>query len=947
MSENDRSEMNENKEKKPLGVTQQTVTEIEFDPDAPLVEEETEVEAKTEEKEDSSGGIFSTLLKNRRARMEAVGEDDDYDIFDLQEMMDISDEDFLLDEPESPAEDASADEASSDADGEEEPHESRKHSLFSRLKKNRAEEEEKPEAEEEVEIEEIRIDEPQIEEPVEDEAEEEEEEEEDDYVSPLVELESFENETRSAIDDLNKLLASAGIDTIEGASKEESPKTVEEEIAEKFDIEIEDRAGMTKKVTLPEEKKADEPETEKEESDEIEEEESEQMTIDGFDDDDIEPDLVDEEYEQEKLSRKRRKLIESFHLFSREDAETEPDDIPVEGTADIVEDVELQDGEGVFEAVERTASEKRSFIGAVMSRLEKKAEEERLYTLTEIKKQILKDRKKIGTKFIIELVIAAALVVFAVIGASYAPEESTASIFAGSGRIFVLINLIIYATSVAVSFDMFKAAVDRVRSGIIDSRAVFLCLNIIVLLQMLVALASGLNGNSGFVVYALVGTASIIAELFSKKVNCESLSKSLVVLTKSELAGIQPVENKSESGALGYDLAPDGEPSIYFSTAVKVPENIAYLSENTSKEQGLAKFSILFPFFFGIVLAVVLCIIHRSAMPLVTVVPCCFALCLPVLRPLILSFFKSEANKGSIVNGVSVLSYDDCDEVSRANAVVLDISDLFGANVSEFKKAGTSKMAKSDAVVYTASVLKKSESILSDCFDGFIDSLGIELPDAEDFKYEEGLGFSAWVNGLMVLVGNRRCVENHSIPCPTEEEEKAYCPDGNVLYTCVGDRIVSTFVARYLPRRNAKKQMSALAGTGIVVMLRSFEPSFGDDDVASVLHCPPAMVKIISSAGNDIISKCRENADKYDRNSIFSARKKRNILLAVSEAFYLSSRRVVSKRLSTVVAVLLPLIYALFAVFKATVAFSPITVLLVIAAAAAATYFISKATHRH
>ena len=64
-------------------------------------------------------------------------------------------------------------------------------------------------------------------------------------------------------------------------------------------------------------------------------------------------------------------------------------------------------------------------------------------------------------------------------------------------------------------------------------------------------------------------------------------------------------------------------------------------------------------------------------------------------------------------------------------------------------------------------------SILSGCFDEIINQMGIEMPEAEDFAYEEKLGYSCWIADRRVLVGNRQMLIEHSIPAPTEYEEKA------------------------------------------------------------------------------------------------------------------------------------------------------------------------------
>ena len=936
--------------------TEEKKLPVEDDTPAVSTEDDASVEEFSEEGDSGSGGIFSKLLKNRQARMDAVGEDDDYDIFDLQEIMDISVDDEVFGESAEISELMESqpdEEASPKAEKAE-----KKHSFFSKLRKDKGDKKTSEEPSTTVKIqEELQSSED----------EEAEVEIEDDYVNPLDEMENFDKETMSALDSINEMLNNAGIERIDGSAldiEDKSAEGIERDIEEKFDEQLDLSGGKTKlaegktklaegKTKLAKESEVKEKSEDQSDSGEFEDVPSEsdeklpdQILMEDYDAENIEPQIVNELDEEEKLRTKRKGLVEKFHLNAKIDGDVKYVEEKTEGTADVVEDVELQDGEDVFDAVERTAGEKVSLLDALKRRIEKKEYEEHLLTINEVAEQLVKDKKKNFVALVIESVIGVALLVFAIIGATFTEGESSGVLFDHGGRIFVLINLILYAAAVVVARDSFKKAIDRVKGGIIDSRAVWLCLNVVVVFQMLLAICAGLNENGGFVVYALVGLASILGEVFSAKINIESLTQSLAVLRKNELSSIQPIVKKEESAVLGYDLADGGDPTIYYSAPIKLPENIAYLSENTSKEQKVSRLSILIPAAAGLVLAVVICILNRSAMPLVTVWPCMMCLCLPIFRPLVLSLFKAEANKGSIVNGVSVLSYDDCDEVSRANAVVLDAGELLGVNVSDFRKYKGAKMTKTDAAIYTAAVLKESGSMLSSCFDSFVSSSGIDLPETENFEIEENLGFSAWVDGARVTVGTRSCMVWHSIPVPTEEQESAYADGAYVIYTCVEDRIVSTFKATYLPRRNAKNQINALRKSGIVVMLNCAEPSLKEEDVCDLLHCSAAMIKIISSNGRNVIKSNREHLSQPENNGVFSTKKKHNILLAVAEAYNLSQRRNMSKNVSFVFLSLLVAVYFICGILRFTSAFSPITVVLFSAAAAAISFVLGKLADR-
>ena len=97
--------------------------------------------------------------------------------------------------------------------------------------------------------------------------------------------------------------------------------------------------------------------------------------------------------------------------------------------------------------------------------------------------------------------------------------------------------------------------------------------------------------------------------------------------------------------------------------------------------------------------------------------------------------------------------------------------------------------------------------------------MGIDVPEAEDFTYEEKLGYSCWIADRKVLVGNRQMLIEHSIPAPTEYEEKRYAGKGNVMYVAIEGELVATFVISYRVLSKARRSAAAFANTGLVLML--------------------------------------------------------------------------------------------------------------------------------
>ena len=234
--------------------------------------------------------------------------------------------------------------------------------------------------------------------------------------------------------------------------------------------------------------------------------------------------------------------------------------------------------------------------------------------------------------------------------------------------------------------------------------------------------------------------------------------------------------------------------------------------------------------------------------------------------------------------GAAATSYETIREIGKSNAIVMDAADIFMGVVSKFKRVPSGRIAKSDSVVFAAATLKKAGSILSGCFDEIISQMGITLPEAEDFAYEEKLGYSCWIADRRVLVGNRQMLIEHSIPAPTEFEEKQYAGKGSVMYVVVEGELTATFVISYRVLSKARKASAAFASTGLVLMLTSKEPCLTEHTVSSALGISVTKVKLVNSKGTGIMEKYRENKAMRKSAGVFCSGKSGSLLALAAEA---------------------------------------------------------------
>ena len=735
----------------------------------------------------------------------------------------------------------------------------------------------------------------------------------------------------SDLDDINALLESVGIKPVgEEAEEEDKAKTkriedkdlkaVSEEITEEKTKDFSSALEETKEV------KAD-----LKESFEKEEANDGQFILEGYKDEEG-PKKEDESVVEERLKTTRKNLIDNFRVLKNETDDStlfEKEEAGI--SSSIADSVKPKEGEGIFEAVEKISKTKLAFKKvsekAAVNKLQQKAKKERrkeqFISATAFSKELKRERAKIQKKMKIMVVITAVLSILTVIGSSYTDGGALEMILGSGGRLYVLIEMAVFALGLFVCKDKLKAAFDSVTSLKADSNTTVLFTAALVGLHLIISLASGVYPETTMRLYTPFASFAFLVSLYSDYLSIADKAKSVSLMMRSEeLTGICPITNKADAAALAHGISESGEPLIYYNADVSFPENLG--TERDEKASDERFYTVLDTAVAGVgfVLSLVLSIMNKSAWVFGVTFASFVCLLMPNMRSVILSLLMSRTNTSLMYSGATVTGYDVCDEIGKANGVVVESSDLFTSGVSKFRLVPKSRMALSDAVVYAASTLKNTGSLIANAFDDFISESEIKLPEAEDVTYEDRLGYSSWVAGRRVLVGNRQMLVQHSIECPTEEEELAYAQGRNVMYVVVEGIIAATFIVTFSVKQEAKKHISVFNKTGIVLMISSVDPWLSEDNAAMKLRADKATIKITSSKGAEIVASYKNNALRGVDSGLVCSKKQKNILLLVNAAYGLFSAERLALLIYAVGTILSFVLFTLFSLLKITTGFS-------------------------
>lgn len=913
-----------------------------------------------EEAEEKSGGLFSRL--RRRKNRKDDFDDDGYDIFDLEKLIE-EDEASKESLPEKQVkgkkakkkkaeskEKTAEDYISVSETADEEKAEKLKKKKANNKKAATSNVETKEEADKQADEEILSKEESPVESPKQTETQAAEE------PTPAESAETEETEEAQPsyepknIDDINALLESVGIAPV--TLDEEPVKSISDDAQATKVIKTDGDNSSTRHFELSD-IKSDTKVKPVETSVKQEPERNDgQLILEGYKEEDA-PVTESETDVEERLKSTRKSLIDNFRVL----AKNTEDRTILERRDDnkqssITDSVSITDGENIFDAVEKIGQKRGSAftrlgekmsVRALQQRNRSKQQKKQFANASAASRQLKKERSKKESIVKIQLIITALLIILSILASAYTPESALDFLFANGAVVFTAVNLVILAVSAAISLDKMKNAVESFRELRPNGDMCLLITFVFVFVQLIISFFIKPNEETGITVFAPFAAFSLLASEYADYVRLNSLLKSVSSITRiKQLMGIGCISNKADAASLGHGISDNGEPSIYYAADTKFPENIMdTIDRKTSDEKYYGLFGIAV-FVLGIVFAAAFSIVNKSASYFAVCFVGFICLLMPNLRSTVLSMLYSKANTAAMPYGAYVLSFDSCDEIGKADAFVVDSGDVFEASVSKFRTVPGSRMAQSDAVVYVASTLKKTDSLLSGCFDDYIEEIGLELPEGEDIKYEDGLGYSSWVAGRRVLVGNREMLRAHSIDCPSEEDERRYAKGRSVMYVAVEGKIAATFIVTFSVRGEIRRSINTFNHTGLVLMLKCADAWLNEDNISAKLGADKATIKITGTKGSEIISSYRNNTLLRENSGLLLSKRQKNALALINAAHNLYTSEKLALLINTVGTAISFVFLLLFAVFASTPSFTALSCIIFQLIWAAASYYIGK-----
>lgn len=602
--------------------------------------------------------------------------------------------------------------------------------------------------------------------------------------------------------------------------------------------------------------------------------------------------LMDMEKDQADKQQKK-KFMQNFRVLSKKTGDrTLLEAVPTgDGTGNVADRVKMEEGEDIFDAVERAESIKKKGIfnakgksaDKILDKANKKKKEEVLVKAKELAGVLTKKLSRQKIQFIILGILAGITVVLSFLPSLYNGEESPLTVLFGNGaRVYGIINIVCLLLIVAAGYDRFISAFKALKSLKPDSNTGLLILSVFVLLHQIILLFTGKSAFYDIYLYNVYVVFAVAVSLYSESIKTKIALSNLSLVAKSTaIESVHPVENKADSDMLlkGVTSKKKGK-ALYCARA----DSINGLNGNMGKRPGEDKF---YSFLHigvlvaGIIAGVVIMIRNKDTAMFATAVVACICLCGPTLCEFARTLLLYNENNELIRQGAAVTSFQGIRIMENSSGVAMDASDIFLAKVTKFKAVRMSRMSVENSATLTAALLKDTGSLLAECFEGYEDSIDGDLPLAEELSYEQGLGYRGTVAGRDVIVGNRKMLLKNQLDAPSKQEERSYAGNKCCMYVAVDGELTATFLVSYEVLPNLRKAAVSFNKSGLVLLLTTADPCLTETLVSLKLGSDISRVKILDNDASELMDEYRLNRSMRQSNCLIASKTKFSLFALV------------------------------------------------------------------
>jgi hypothetical protein len=278
-----------------------------------------------------------------------------------------------------------------------------------------------------------------------------------------------------------------------------------------------------------------------------------------------------------------------------------------------------------------------------------------------------------------------------------------------------------------------------------------------------------------------------------------------------------------------------GQPAVVHPAPVAFPEKLLWQtgSENPMRasasayKHAAAKVAPLTILVFVVICGLACGFAAWSALAGLTAAAVAACLCVPLCGEA--AFLLKFLPKKKVSATSLVCNSDAAGKIAACKTILCDASEFFrcdGGILYGWKPTETRTSCK--ALLCACSVANAVGGPLAAVFGAVVQGGGEEgiLP-AENLEYESGKGYKCRIAGDVVLLGNRACMEDYSVPIGQESKatKKYEYSEYAILYCAINGMLEAWFLLRYAPDTSLRPALDALRARGKRLSVSAFDPA--------------------------------------------------------------------------------------------------------------------------
>lgn len=210
-------------------------------------------------------------------------------------------------------------------------------------------------------------------------------------------------------------------------------------------------------------------------------------------------------------------------------------------------------------------------------------------------------------------------------------------------------------------------------------------------------------------------------------------------------------------------------------------------------------------------------------------------------------------------HGNMLCGFAAAERFGNVHGVAMDVSDVYLHDSVALHGIRTFGAARIDEVILdAAAVAIRTEGPLAGLFRRVIEDKTEILQPVENLVFEQDMGFSGWVGGRRVLVGNRKLLENHGLDTPSGDYERKYKAGGRELvYLSVAGELSAMFIISYVTDPTVQQALHQLQQSKVSLLIRSCDPNVTEESLCSGFELDDYYVDLLTASAGRLYDNLR------------------------------------------------------------------------------------------